>query len=112
MGVSKTRSPISKFRTSVFMIIAILRMQKGAKEFSGNGIIRYVQKATKTKSKIDNLSEYLDTLVKNSAECSGKIEKIITQNQNIYKWNNLCNYLKINLTSNRDLNRYIRKYEG
>jgi hypothetical protein len=61
-GYAKS-NPLKKVRVCIIMVIALRRMEKGAKEVAHGGLYRYVEKAIKCKGRIDDLSGYLNNLL-------------------------------------------------
>jgi hypothetical protein len=57
------KTALRKLRTCVMMVIAIKRMENGAKEVNGGGLCRYVEKAIKFKGRIDDLNTHLTNLL-------------------------------------------------
>ena len=98
----KYGNPLRKFRKCVWAVVAMERMKKKQSEtIQGSGLMRYSSRALATKSRIQDLGSYLDSLLMKSLSSEENCLELLNNNKLVYRWMGVPNYMRVQLPYGR-----------
>lgn len=92
------RRPLSRVRKCVWMVVAMVRMaKKPNSKIQSSGLMRYAERAISTKSRIEDVSNYLDELIERALENEDNCLQLLSNDRLVYRWMSVANYMRVSL---------------